>query len=364
MSEQNPQQRKPGTDIVARNIEDTGSGVPGVLLLATDLAVGAASQATHLALEAGARSWDAGVAVGRVVSALPGAGMAGRFLNAATRPLVDNGREVRVRARSSAEADTRRLIETFVPGVVDSLDVDRLVQRIDIDTLVRRIDIDELVGQIDIDALVREIDIDQLVQRIDIDELVQRIDIDTLVQRIDIDRLVQRIDIDALVQRIDIDALVRRIDIEALVRRIDIDALVRRIDIEALMHRIDIDALVGRIDVNEVVQRVDIDAVVEETAMGSIVARSTSGFASEALDAARSQTAGVDTLVSRAVNRMLRRREEDLPAGPPLLTSEAVVLEASPAPGAEPAALDTADEDEPSRETLDPRRQTPGEGPE
>jgi hypothetical protein len=339
MSEQNPQQRKPGTDIVARNTEDMGSGIPSALVLATDLVVGAASQATHVAVEAGARGWDAGVAVGRVVSALPGAGVAGRLLSAATRPLVDNGREVRLRARSSAEADTRRLIETFVPGVIETLDIDQLVQRIDIDTLVQQIDIDELVRQIDID------------------DLVQRIDIDLLVQRIDIDRLVQRIDIDALVQRIDIDQLVQRIDINTLVRRIDIDALVRRIDIEALMHRIDIDALVGRIDVNEVVQRVDIDAVVEETAMGSIVARSTSGFASEALDAARSQTAGVDTLVSRAVNRMLRRREEDLPAGPRLLTDEAVALEASPASRIERPRLDAADEHEDEDELP---RDTPG----
>ncbi len=331
MSEHNPQQRKPGTDIVARNIEEIGSDVPSALLLATDFAVGAASQVAHLAVEAGARGWDAGAAVGRAVSALPGAGIAGRLLSGTTRPLVSNGREIRVHARSSAEADTRRLIETLAPGVVDTLDIDQLVQRIDIDTLVQRIDIDTLVQQIDIDALVQRIDIDTLVRQIDIDQLVQQIDIDALVQRIDIDTLVRQIDIDALVQRIDIDQLVQRIDIDALVQRIDIDALVRRIDI---------DALVGRIDVNEVVQRVDVDAVVEETAMGSIVARSTSGFASEALDAARSQTAGVDTLVSRAVNRMLRRREEELPIGPPLLTGESAV-ESSTTSSTEPPPGDS-----------------------
>jgi hypothetical protein len=271
MVEQSPKPGSPGTDIAPLSIQDAGSGVPRALTLATDLAVGAASQATRVALGVGARGWDAGAAMGRAASVLPGAAGAGRVLRGAVSPLVSDGRQVRAQARSTAEADTRRLLETFVPGVVDTLDIDGLVRRIEIDRLVQQIDIDRLVREIDIDALVR------------------RIDIDALVQRIDIERLVQHIDIDALVQRIDIDTVV------------------------------------GRIDVNGVVQRVDVDAVVEETAMGSIVARSTSGFATDALDAARSQTAGVDTLVSRAVNRVLRRREEELPAGPPLLTEEAAL---------------------------------------
>ena len=85
---------------------------------------------------------------------------------------------------------------------------------------------------------------------------------------------------------------------------------------DAVVDRIDIGAIVDRVDVNEVVQRVDVDAVVEQTELGTIVARSTSGFASEALDAARTQAVDVDDIVTRVVNRVMRRRQEDLPLGP------------------------------------------------
>ena len=85
------------------------------------------------------------------------------------------------------------------------------------------------------------------------------------------------------------------------------------------------------------VQRIDIDAIVEQTELGTIVARSTSGVATDALDAARSQTAGADTLVTRAVNRVLRRaRRARPPLGPALLIGEveAEVGRASPRPTA------------------------------
>jgi hypothetical protein len=114
----------------------------------------------------------------------------------------------------------------------------------------------------------------------------------------------------AIVKAIDVDAIVRRVDINGLLQRVDVDALLARVDMDALIARIDVDAIADRIDVNAVVQRVDVEAVVEQTELGTIVARSTSGFASEALDAARTQTVAVDTLVTRIVDRMLRRRGE------------------------------------------------------
>ena len=86
------------------------------------------------------------------------------------------------------------------------------------------------------------------------------------------------------------------------------DHLIGSVDIDAIVDRIDVDAIVDRVDVNEVVQRVDVDAVVEQTELGTIVARSTSGFASEALDAARTQAVDVDDIVTRVVNRVMRRR--------------------------------------------------------
>ena len=232
------------------------------MLLATDLAVGAAAQATRLALRVGATGRNASVAAGRLLSTLPGANGAGQLLNTATRPLVDGGRETRARAQSAAQTGTQRLFEAVIPVLLDALDIDSLLQRIDIDRLVRRIEIDDLVGRIDIDALVQ---------------------------------------------------------------------------------RIDLDAVATRIDVNRIAERIDIDAVVEQTELGTIVARSTSGFASEALDTARSQAADVDTLVSRAVNRVLRRKESEVPVGPPLLTGETGTEDTASESGTEPPPPDAPD---------------------
>lgn len=142
-----------------------------------------------------------------------------------------------------------------------------------------------------------------------------------IVELLDVDAIVRRIDVNAIVAAVDVDALLRRADVDALVRRVDMEALLAGIDLDELIGRIDVDAIAARIDVNAVVRRVDVDAVVEQTELGTIVARSTSGFASEALDAARAQTVGVDTLVTRLVDRLLRRRGEG-PLGPPLLIDE------------------------------------------
>lgn len=142
-----------------------------------------------------------------------------------------------------------------------------------------------------------------------------------IVELIDVDAIVERIDIDAVVAAVDLDALLRRADVDALVRRVDMETVLASIDLDELIARIDVDAIAARIDVNAVVRRVDVDAVVEQTELGTIVARSTSGFASEALDVARAQTVGVDTLVTRLVDRVLRRRGEG-PLGPRLLVDE------------------------------------------
>ncbi|MBS1868771.1 MAG: hypothetical protein JSS99_03825 [Actinobacteria bacterium] len=138
-----------------------------------------------------------------------------------------------------------------------------------------------------------------------------------VVELLDVEAIVRRVDVGAVVAQVDLDALLARTDVNALLERMDLDALLAGVDMDALIARIDVDAIAARIDVNAVVQRVDVDAVVEETELGTIVARSTSGFASAALDAARAQTVGADTLVTRLVDRLLRRAEG--PPGPPLL---------------------------------------------
>jgi len=160
-----------------------------------------------------------------------------------------------------------------------------------------------------------------------------------IVELIDVDAIVRHVDVDAAIATVDVDALLRRTDVDALVRRLDVQAVLARVDLDELIGRIDVDAIAARVDVNAIVQRVDVDAVVEQTELGTIVARSTSGFASEALDLARAQTVGVDTIVTRLVDRLMRRRGEG-PLGPPLLVGEdgePLARPAGEAPPEEPA---------------------------
>ncbi len=131
--------------------------------------------------------------------------------------------------------------------------------------------------------------------------------------------VLEAIDLDALLARVDVDGLIDRVDVDKIVARVDVDAIVERVDIDQLIARVDVDELIGRVDVKKLVDRIDIDALVEQTEVGTIIARSTSGVASEALDLVRAQGVGLDDFVARWVDRILRRRTGDWPAGPPVL---------------------------------------------
>lgn len=133
--------------------------------------------------------------------------------------------------------------------------------------------------------------------------------------------VVDAIDFDDVLAKVDVNALVRRVDVEAVVDRVDIGAIVDRVDIDALLDRIDVEAIVRRVDVNAIVEEIDIDALMRQTELGSVIARSTSGLFTEVLDIVRSQAVGLDDFIARWTYRLLRRRIEDLPAGPPLLVA-------------------------------------------
>jgi hypothetical protein len=130
---------------------------------------------------------------------------------------------------------------------------------------------------------------------------------------------------------IDMDALLNRIDVDSVVARVDVDAVVNRVDVDRLIDRVDVEKIIQRVDVEKIVERIDIDAIMEQTELGSIIARSTTGVASEVLDLVRAQGVGLDDFVARWVNRILRRRGEDLPLGPAALVGPA-------APGPEPGS--------------------------
>ena len=125
-----------------------------------------------------------------------------------------------------------------------------------------------------------------------------------------------------VLDRVDINALLGRVDVGEIIRRVDVDEVVTRIDVTELISRVDVEPMIDRIDLNELVSKIDIDDVVERTEIGSLVVRSTSGV-DEALDAVRSRAVGIDTTVTRAVDRLLRGGRR--PVGPGRLKPDASV---------------------------------------
>jgi hypothetical protein len=126
-----------------------------------------------------------------------------------------------------------------------------------------------------------------------------------------------------VLQVVDVNALLAQVDVNALLDKIDVTALLERVDLNAVLARVDTDALLDRIDVNALLERVDVDALVEQTDLGAVIARSTGGVASDALDAARSTTVGLDQFIDRWVQRGLRRKQPAPSAPGALLDSEA-----------------------------------------
>lgn len=112
---------------------------------------------------------------------------------------------------------------------------------------------------------------------------------------------------------------VERVDVGTVVDAIDINEIITHLDLDAVIDRIDIQAVVEKVDIAAVVERIDVDDLISRTELGAIIAQSTSGVASTALDAVRSQTVGLDGFTNRIVNRTLRRRS--VPEGPPLLVN-------------------------------------------
>lgn len=126
-----------------------------------------------------------------------------------------------------------------------------------------------------------------------------------------VDYVLHVLDVNALVQRIDLNLLLDHVDVgDHVLRKIDVNALLDRVDVNAVLRQVDVNALLARVDVNELLQRVDLDALVEQTDVGAIIATSSGSAANDALDAARSQTVGMDQFIDRWVQRALPRKHE------------------------------------------------------
>lgn len=118
------------------------------------------------------------------------------------------------------------------------------------------------------------------------------------------------------------DLVIQTLDINELVAQLDLNAVLDRVDIEALLGRVDLNALLEQVDLNALIQRIDVEALVQHTDFGEIIAKQTSGIASGAVDAVRSQTVGLDGAIDRGVWRLMRRKAPR-PAAPALLRGPA-----------------------------------------
>jgi hypothetical protein len=119
-----------------------------------------------------------------------------------------------------------------------------------------------------------------------------------------------------------IDLVIQSVDINEIVAQIDLNAVLDRIDVQALLSRVDLNALLEHVDLNALIARIDVEALVEQTDFGEIIAKQTSGVASNALDAVRSQSVSLDGAIDRGVWRLVRRNASR-PAAPELLRSPA-----------------------------------------
>ena len=153
--------------------------------------------------------------------------------------------------------------------------------------------------------------------------VVRAVDPDALLEYIDVNAIIAAVDVNELLEGVDIDALLEQVDVNALLDRVDVDGLMARADVDALVGRVDVDALMGRVDIEALLEGVDVAGLAKRAKVGELVAESTSDVASSALDLGRRQAVGVDTVLTRTVNRLLGRDPNSTPLGPASLVEPA-----------------------------------------
>ena len=120
---------------------------------------------------------------------------------------------------------------------------------------------------------------------------------------------------------IDVQALIEEIDLNALLDEIDVEGLISRIDLNTLLENIDLNALLDQIDLDALMDKIDLEALMRKANIGEMVAESTGQMAGSALDLFRRPVVGLDVIIMRFINGLMRRKPEELPVGPPLLQS-------------------------------------------
>ena len=204
-----------------------------------------------------------------------------------------------------------------IEGVVEQVDIDKLVSEVDLDKVLERVDIQALMGRIDLNALLERVDLTTLLDQIDLDALVARLDVNALVNRLDVDAVVAKVDVDGLIKKVDVNGLVQQVDVDGLVKQVDVDGLVQQVDVGALVGRVDLDALMQQVDIDALLDRIDMPELMRRAQIDAIVSNASRGVVTRMLDAVRRQLVGVDLVLGRIVNRVLRRPQvrNELPQG-------------------------------------------------
>jgi uncharacterized RDD family membrane protein YckC len=164
-----------------------------------------------------------------------------------------------------------------------------------------------VVSAVDPDIVLAEIDVDALVARIDPNEVLDRVDVNAVLDRVDVNAVLDRVDPDLLLDRVDPDRLLDRVDVERFLSRVDPQLLLDRVDPDRLLARVDLDALLAG---------VDLEALVRRSGVPDIVAESTNQIAGRTLDVGRRQLVGLDVIIDKVTDRLLRRDFSTEPAGP------------------------------------------------
>lgn len=99
---------------------------------------------------------------------------------------------------------------------------------------------------------------------------------------------------------------------EVVLANVDLDAILDQIDINHLLDRVDLDRLLARVDLNRLLSDVQMADLVQRAGIPELMAQTTGHLAGSTLDSARRQLVGLDALVTRGVDRLLRRRSPRL----------------------------------------------------
>jgi hypothetical protein len=85
-----------------------------------------------------------------------------------------------------------------------------------------------VVDSLDVNALLERTDLNRLLDQIDVNRLLDQIDVNRLLDRVDVSKVLARVDMDALLNQVDVNALADRIDMAALLDRTELGAIITR----------------------------------------------------------------------------------------------------------------------------------------